>query len=185
MPKMLRIAWITNNFTPYTSGVTQSLQALLPALQDLGHEIRIITLNFSTPYPHQDPSWVTRVPSLLRFQYHGNPMAMPWRSSAYITDLLREFDPHVIHSHHPFLLGIAALKAARILCKPLVFTYHTLYQEYAYRIPLLPQWITRKLIHKQVTRYCHAANCIIVPSTIMVNTIDNHAHQHKIYVIPS
>jgi glycosyltransferase involved in cell wall biosynthesis len=185
MVKTLRIAWITNNFTPYTSGVTQSLQALLPALQALGHEIRIITLDFATATHAQDPFWVIRVPSVVRFNYQGNPMALPWRSCAYVTQLLSEFDPDVMHSHHPFLLGIAALKAAQILHKPLVFTYHTLYHDYAHRIPLIPQWITRKIIHRQVVRYCHAVNRIIVPSSTVINAIDDQVYTHKIQVIPS
>jgi len=185
MAKTLRIAWITNNFTPYTSGVTQSLQALLPALQALGHDIRIITLDFAAPAHTQDPSWVIRVPSVIRFHYQGNPMALPWRSGAYVTRLLHEFDPDIVHSHHPFLLGIAALQAARTLRKPLIFTYHTLYHDYAHRIPLLPTWLTRAIIHRQVTRYCNEVDRIIVPSSTLITTIGGQACADKIQVIPS
>src|SRR5206468_2550822 len=111
--KSLRIVWVTNNFSPYTSGVAQSLSALLPALQELGHEVTIITLDFASGSLQQDPSWVVRVPSMARFDYHGNRMAIPWFPDAYVKKFVALYNPDIIHSHHPFLLGASALKAAQ------------------------------------------------------------------------
>ncbi|MDD5655286.1 MAG: glycosyltransferase, partial [Candidatus Omnitrophica bacterium] len=43
--------------------------------------------------------------------------------------LLKRFKPDIIHSQHPFLLGDTALRASAMLNKPVIFTYHTLYEK--------------------------------------------------------
>ncbi len=162
MNRSVRIAMITNNYTPYSGGVVSSINAHVQELRGMGHEVLIITLDFLGK-AHDDPEYVKRVPCPLKFRYKNNHMAIPWRAYHHTKKMLMEFRPSIIHSHHPGLLGVCARRAARKLEVPIVFTYHTLYEAYAHYVPL-PESITRPVIKNAVHEYCCAVDGIIAPS---------------------
>jgi 1,2-diacylglycerol 3-alpha-glucosyltransferase len=161
----MRILFITNNYTPYSGGVVSSIQATVGALQALGHEVQIVTLNFLGA-KHQDPPYVHRVPSLLRFVYKNNRMAMPWRAKRHLRAIITRFSPDVIHVHHPFLLGWLGAQLGRRLSIPIVFTYHTLYEHYAHYVPA-PELLVKFIIRRQVEQFCRYVDGIVLPSNAM------------------
>jgi 1,2-diacylglycerol 3-alpha-glucosyltransferase len=170
--RRLRIVWVTNNYTPYTSGVVQSIKSYAQALQELGNELIIISLDFLGSY-HSDPPWVKRIPSILRFTRHGNHMAVPWRQEQHIRFLVQEYKPDIIHTHHPFLLGASALKVAKELGIPIVFTHHTLYEAYVHHVPL-PGVIMRPFIKKRVMNYCKRVDRVIAPSLPIAHMLQEY-----------
>lgn len=182
----MRIFFVTNNYTPYSGGVISSITATSDALRAQGHQVFIITLDFlgKNNKPQADPDYVIRITCPIRFMYKKNHMAIPWRPTHTITQLLKKYKPDIVHVHHPFLLGVSALRAARACGIPCIFTYHTLYEQYAHYVPL-PSICTRPLIRAAVKRFCNAVDGIIVPS----NGIKEYLHsQHittPIHVIPS
>lgn len=179
----MRIAMVTNNYTPYSGGVVSSLKALVPELQAAGHEVLIITLDFNSDYS-SDPSYVLRLKSCLTFMYKNNHMALPWRTYDQLHYLLKRFDPDIVHVHHPFLLGAAALKVAKHLGKKVVFTYHTLYDAYAHYVPLAPLGLTQKCIRALVKSFCNKVDGIIAPTQGVKELLPEGA-QHKSIIMPS
>ncbi len=177
----MRILFITNNYTPYNGGVVSSIQATVSALQALGHEVQIVTLDFLGG-EHQDPPYVHRVPSLLRFTYKNNRMAVPWRAQRYLRALINRYSPDIIHVHHPFLLGWLGAKLGKRLSIPVVFTYHTLYEHYAHYVPA-PQSLVTWYIRWHVRRFFKYVQGIILPSTALRGRIPEG--KAKILVLPS
>ncbi len=157
----MRILFVSNNYTPYSGGVVSSIKATIDELQKEGHEVLLITLSFLNR--HDDPAWVHRIPSLFRFRFRQNYMAIPWRPSFYIKQWITAFKPDVIHIHHPFLLGPIAVRIARTMHIKTMFTYHTIYQAYAYYVPL-PQWLVQRIITWRVLLFCRNIDHIIAPS---------------------
>jgi hypothetical protein len=49
-----------------------------------------------------------------------------------IRDFMDDFQPDIILSHHPFLLGIPPCGEAWKMRMPIVFTHHTLYERYTH-----------------------------------------------------
>jgi len=191
----MRIFFVTNNYTPYCGGVISSITATSDALRAQGHEVFIITLDFlgkndkpqtqsAIALATAEPDYVIRITCPIRFMYKKNHMAIPWRPTRAITQLLKTYKPDIVHVHHPFLLGVSALRAARACGIPCIFTYHTLYEEYAHYVPL-PGICTKPLIRSAVTRFCNNVDGIIAPS----NGIREYLHsQHitsPIHIIPS
>jgi len=160
----MRIFFVTNNYTPYSGGVISSITATTDALRAQGHEVFIITLDFLGAQQHADPDYVIRITCPIKFMYKKNHMAIPWRPTHTITQLLKQYSPDMVHVHHPFLLGVSALRAARRMNIPCVFTYHTLYEEYAHYVPI-PNLCAKPLIRSTVKRFCNAVNGVIVPSS--------------------
>jgi 1,2-diacylglycerol 3-alpha-glucosyltransferase len=178
----LRIALITNNFTPYSGGVVSSISTLAQGLINKGHTVYIITLEFLDNHS-DDPDYVVRLPSPIRFMYKNNHMAVPWRPALSLTQFLHKHAIDIVHTHHPFLLGIAGLRAARSCSLPTIFTYHTIYEEYIHYVPFF-QHITKQAVKQMVSSYCNYVNHIIAPSSTIKRMLQVH-HSTPISVIPS
>ena len=178
----MRIALVTNNYTPYKTGVVNSLQALIPHLQAQGHEILLITLSFLPE--HDDPPYVRRLQCPIKFKYYKKPMAIPWRAYHQMRALLNAFKPELIHTHHPFLLGDTAHTIAHESRLPLIFTYHSVYEAYAHYIPLPRYWV-EQLITKRVLAFCKQVSHVIVPSTMLAQYLNTQGIAQPVSVIPS
>jgi|SRR5579863_641224 len=177
----MRILFITNNYTPYSGGVVNSIQATVTALQALGHEVRIVTLDFLGT-AHQDPPYVYRIPSLLKFTYKNNRMAIPWRAKRYLRTMITQFAPNVIHVHHPFLLGNIGVQLGKQLSIPVIFTYHTLYEHYVHYVPA-PTWLTTLFVRWRVNHCCRVVDGIVLPSSAMQHRITDT--QAATLILPS
>lgn len=179
--RKLKILFVSNNFRPYSGGVVSALTILIDELITLGHEVRLITLDFGVSCI--DEPYVMRIPSAITFLHKGNHMAVPWRIKTFMKKLIAEFCPDLIHVHHPFLLGDAAQQLAYKNKIPLIFTYHTQYEEYAHYVPLLPQPVTTKTIAYLVQRFCARTDLLIAPSLSIKKQLEDVGIKKSITVI--
>jgi len=177
------IFFVTNNYTPYSGGVTQSITAMTNALRTQGHEVFVITLNFLEEN-HTDPDYVIRITCPIKFVYKNNHMAIPWRPTNTIEELIKQHKPDIVHVHHPFLLGVSALRAARKCNIPCIFTYHTLYEQYAHYVPL-PRMCLQPIIRSAVGKFCNKVDAIIAPSNCVKNYLLSQKIMTPMTVIPS
>ncbi len=168
----MRIAFITNNYHPYSAGVVRSIDATVKELRKHGNEVLIITLDFLGA-KHTDPSYVKRIPSLIRFGYKKKHMAIPWCPKHYMKQFLQNFNPDIVHVHHPFLLGPIARDVAKKMGKPVLFTYHTLYERYVHYVPF-PSFIVKPIVTKMVLRFCRSVDEIIAPSSGIKEYLRKH-----------
>ena len=178
----LKIAIVTNNYKPYSGGVVSSIDSFANELRLLGHEVLIVTLDFLGNGQSSDHG-VFRIYCPIRFMYKNNHMAVPWRADKVVYSLLKEFAPDIIHSQHPFLLGVSALKASKSLGIPLVFTYHTQYEKYLHYVPL-PTVFTFPTVKKLANNYCNQVDGIIAPSQSIYNYLIS-SNIKQIQIIPS
>lgn len=172
----LRIALVSNNYTPYSGGVVSSINAQIGALQGDHHYVQLITLDFLGD-KHDDPEHVIRIKTPIKFKHREKHYAIPWFMVTQLKKIFRDIKPDIIHVHHPFLLGVKALEVGQKLGIPVIFTYHTLYEEYAHYVPL-PSNLARTRISKLVKKFCGAVDGIIVPG----QSIANHLKQQKISI---
>jgi glycosyltransferase involved in cell wall biosynthesis len=181
--KKLRIALISNNYTPYSGGVVSSINAQVATLLEDGHLVRIITLDF-LGNKHTDPDYVVRVRTPIKFKCRQNHYAIPWYMVTQLKEIISGMNADIIHVHHPFLLGAKGLEVARTLGIPIVFTYHTLYEEYAHYVPL-PASIAKPLIRKLVSQFCSAVDAIIAPSPGIIDYLEEQNIRTRLECIPS
>jgi len=179
----LKIAIVTNNYTPYSGGVVSSINSFATEMQKNGHKVFIITLDFLGEY-HKDPYYVIRIPSATRFMYKQNHMAVPMSPTKKLEKIITNLKPDIIHTQHPFFLGKSALKISNKLKIPIVFTYHTMYERYAHYLPM-PQILTRPIIKKIATSFCKKVDGVIVPSRYIQTILQNKQVTTTIEKIPS
>jgi 1,2-diacylglycerol 3-alpha-glucosyltransferase len=180
----LRILFITNNYTPYRGGVVHAINAAVDCLQKAGHRVQIVTLDFGTESATPEHFDVVRLWCPITFQLYQNPMAIPFLATWHIAKIVSTFKPDIIHTHHPFLLGNAALRAAHTRNIPIVFTYHTLYETYAHYVPL-PKIVVQSCTRYAVQFYCSQVTYVIAPSTIVHDHIQAETPGIPIRILPS
>jgi 1,2-diacylglycerol 3-alpha-glucosyltransferase len=156
----MRILYVSNSFRPFSGGVVQSIEASISILRHHGIDARLVTFDFKSA--EQDPEWVIRLPTLFPFFYKGNRLIIPWRVEEHLKAIIKQFNPHIIHVHHPFLLGYYAQRQAQKKNIPLIFTHHTRYEEYHHYVPG-PESVKRKVIERMVGAFCENIDYIIAP----------------------
>lgn len=183
MGRPLSITFVTNNYLPYSGGVVSSIHAFYDELERQGHTVTIITLDFLGKL-HQDERNVIRLNCPIKFRYNHNHMAVPFFIDVQMQRVLEKVNPDIVHVHHPFLLGPAACKVAQYLGKPVVFTYHTMYEKYIHYVPL-PTLVVEPVVMRYVHDFCRKVHTIIAPSTTIQETLFNQGIRTSTLVIPS
>lgn len=123
----MKIALMTNNYKPIMGGVPISIERLKISLEKQGHEVTV----FAPTYTNQkEETGVMRYGNLLNRFIGGIVLPNPFDSMIEKRFSEQQFD--IIHVHHPFLIGNVAMHLSRKYKIPLVFTYHTQYEQYLY-----------------------------------------------------
>ena len=181
--KTLHIAFVTNNYKPYSGGVVRSIESFRKELIKQGHKVSIITLDFGEKNLTEDKS-VFRITCPIKFEHMSNPIAIPIFTYYQVKNLINKLNPDIIHTHHPFLLGKSALRAAKKLEIPIVFTYHTLYDKFLHYVPA-PDKLLIPIINIRIKLFCSKINGIIVPSTHVKNLLKQKKIETYNKIIPT
>lgn len=155
----MRIAMFTNTYLPHVGGVARSVSTYAAEFRRRGHDVRIIAPQFAGA--EESTAEVLRTPALQNF--NGSDFSFVLPQPGLVADFLDQVQPEVVHSHHPFQLGDTALRAARTRRLPLVFTHHTLYEQYTHYVPLSSEALQRIVIH-MATEYANLCTHVIAPS---------------------
>lgn len=177
----MHIAHFTNTYHPVVSGVVRSISTFRKALTEMGHNVFIFAQHASD-YRDEEP-FIFRYPAIDLPLTHRFPVAIP--ISPFVDRLLPALKPEVIHSHHPFLLGQAAVSKANELGLPLVFTFHTRYRDYSHYISL-NQELVKEAIDRWLGDYMQKCHHIIVPSdSIRRMLVEEYGIAGQITAIPT
>ncbi len=154
----MNIAFFSESYKPYLSGVTNSIETLKKGLEGLGHNVIV----FSPDYPGaQKIPGVYRFPSLPA-PYPGYRLAVPVLGKYY--DVLKSSGINVIHSHSPYQLGLLSMYYARKLKVPFVFTMHTILGKYMHYVPLIPDQLLDFVSSRYIKGFCNRCDRVVVPT---------------------
>jgi glycosyltransferase involved in cell wall biosynthesis len=161
---------LSNFYKPIVSGVVTSISLFRQGLLGCGHDVHLFTTEAGE---YQDLSpYIYRIPALLDLtKVYDMSVAVPisWATRQTIKGI----KPHLIHSHHPVWVGALALKYAQEFKLPLVFTFHTRYDEYlSQNVPLLSEWAWQ-MAHDVVQNYLEHCAHIIAPSQSIKDVLGN------------
>ncbi len=177
----MNIAMFTNTFTPHVGGVARSVQGLVDELRRLGHHVLVVAPEFDNVAA--DETDVLRIPAIQRFNGSDFSLPMPVLPIK-ISQVLHEFQPDIVHSHHPFLLGETALRIAVSCDVPVVFTHHTRYEQYTHYLPGDSAPLKHFVIDL-VNGYCNLCNAVVAPSRSIADMLLEQGVQVPIEVIPT
>lgn len=177
----MKICMFTNTYLPHVGGVARSVSFFSKDLRDAGHRVLVVAPTFPG-YEEHDRSEVDifRVPAIQEF--NGSDFSVRLPSPFLLDEKVDLFEPDIVHSHHPYLLGDAALRTARRRKLPLIFTHHTLYEEYTHYIARDPEYIKRFAAFLSIN-YADMCDRVVAPSVSIRDLIRERGATVPISVI--
>jgi len=179
----MKICMFTNTYLPHIGGVARSVAVFAEDLRTSGHEVLVVAPTFpGLNSGDEDPDKVVRVPALQRF--NGSDFSVRLLLPGQFSRRIDAFAPDIIHSHHPFLLGDAALRTARHRRLPILFTHHTLYERYTHYVPF-DSPVMQRFVIELATRFANLCQRVIAPSESIARLLEKRGVTTPCRVVPT
>ncbi|HOP69585.1 MAG: glycosyltransferase family 4 protein [Dethiobacteria bacterium] len=177
----MNIGFFTDSYRPYTSGVVRSIETFSREFTARGHEVYV----FGPDYPLMHCPKEEKVFRFISIPAPTMPdFAMPIPISVQLGSTIRRIGLDIIHVHSPFLLGRLGARAAHRYKLPLVFTFHTLYDQYVHYLPFA-QNASRRLVQIIGRDFCNRCDMVITPSRLVLNYLQRIGVKVPISTIPT
>lgn len=177
----VNIGFFSDSYRPYTSGVVRSIDLFTREFNARGHEVYIFGPDYPLiHYPREE--------KVFRFASIPAPtmpeFSIPIPFSVQLGTTIRRLNLQIIHVHSPFLLGRLGARAARQSGLPLIFTFHTLYDQYVHYLPLAQQ-TTKSLVLTMARDFCNRCDLVIAPSSVIEQYLRGIGVKTEVVVIPT
>lgn len=181
----MRIGLFSDTYTPHANGVAVCVETLKNGLEKQGHEVFVITCNDKLEIEREGN--VLRLPAIVLKKLFGYSFTTPLQITGFLE--VKELDLDIIHVHSEFGVALFGRFMAKWLNLPLIYTYHTMYEDYTHYFNLFDLRLLDKPSIKFVEyvskKYCEPANVVIVPSTKTYNVLTKYQVKNKLEVLPS
>lgn len=179
----MKIGIFSDCYAPQINGVVTSITILKKQLEELGHEVYIVTT--TDPKVEQDRNDVIRLHSVPFLPLKNFRVAGMYSHRVYRQ--LKEIELDVIHTQTEFGVGLFGMIMAKKLDIPAVHTYHTMYEDYCHYIygkKFID--IKKKFVKKYSSYFSNKAQKIIVPTAKVKNKLLEYGGVEKnIFIIPT
>lgn len=193
----MNIALFSDSYLPTKSGIVTVVVQLKKILEQMGHNVVIVTVDAGKDGEKYDSPDVYRVLSIQSPVGDGQYIGIPYKPK--IRDFLIEHKVQIIHAHTEFFIGHVAVVLGKELNIPVIATTHTMWEDYYKYYLFLGGLIPRKVIRKTVQRLYKKFYAFInvsqkahnyfnrpkmlpnIPSAIIPNAIDKETFISKKY----
>lgn len=160
----MHIIHYTNVYKPMRNGVVTSVESFRQGQLEQGHEVYVVA-----PTPgdksYQQERFVFNI-AAVTLPAQSYPFVLPYDPT--ISRVLRGIQADILHTHHPVGLGRYARLGSQRLNLPLVFTFHTWYEDFAHYIsryiPFVSEDHVAKLIRFWIRRFLKQCHHVVAPS---------------------
>lgn len=181
----MRVGLFTDAYLPDINGVVSSVATLKKALEDLGHTVYVISNHKGTKISLDDH--ILRLPGLEVKKFYGYKMSSPlqFRADAYI----EKMDLDVIHIQTEAGIGMYGRQMAKKLHIPIVYTYHTLYEDYTHYINPLDfdsiEKLGKSFVRTMSRVLANGSQAVIAPSEKTKQALIQYGVIAPIYIVPT
>jgi 1,2-diacylglycerol 3-alpha-glucosyltransferase len=179
----MKICFFTNTFLPHVGGVAKSVQTFMEDYRRLRQRVLVVAPQFPEGgAPDRIERSVERVPALQNFNGSDFSVSLPLSSESM--DRITAFKPDLLHAHHPFLLGDTALRASAATGAPVIFTHHTLYEQYTHYVPFDSPRL-KEFVIELSTRFANRCHGVIAPSESIAELLVSRGVTTPMRVVPT
>lgn len=180
----MRIALFTETYLPSINGVVTHVKTLKEGLEALGHTVLVVTAD-SRVNNHVIADDVMYCPAVKLKKIYNYDIAPP--ISKERLDKIKCFAPDIIHIHNEFGVGISGVLIARTLKVPLVYTLHTMYDDYVYYVAKTKGFgkIVTSASHLYAKMLASTASAITGPSPKISEYFKACGVKKPVHVIPN
>lgn len=177
----MRILLATDLYIPAINGVVTSTVALKNSLEQMGHDVRVLTLS-----EHDYIDIKQDIYALSSFNvnkiYPGARVKFT-KDRAVLGEII-DWQPDIIHTQSEFSTFRMAKYIAHYLSIPIVHTYHTIYEDYTHYFS--PSKKTgRKVVSLLSKKLLSDAEYVIAPTDKVKRLLDTYEVTQPIKVIPT
>ncbi|MDR2632676.1 MAG: glycosyltransferase [Treponema sp.] len=194
----MKIVMFTDAYWPRVNGVTVSVESFSRALIRLGNEVLIIcpfypessvvgriSTDRTGPLRETHEPQVIRVPSM-PFIISKEDRIAKFHKWFWVAKQIEQFKPDIIHINSEFVIAEFGFQYAWLYTLPTVYTYHTLWEDYAANyIPLVPTFLLRLIIRGISKSTLKRAWTIIVPSLQIQEFLKKYRIKKSSYLLPT
>ncbi len=173
----MKIAMMTNNYKPFVAGVAISVERLAKSLRKMGHQVVVFAPDYNDQPEEED---VVRYRALMKGVAGG--FSVPNPLDPEIEQKFREGNFDVIHVHHPMMIGDTARYLSWKYQVPMVFTYHTRYEQYLHYVGLSALKGIMPFYIRNCTRSC---DVVVAPTPLMKSYLEEIQLKNVIRVLPT
>ncbi len=178
----MRIALFTETYIPQINGVVTHIKMLKDGLNALGHKAIVVAPKAVKDYALTEDELIC--PGIPLKKLYNNNLAAPYSKKR--EEYIRNFRPDVIHIHNEFGMGFSALKIAKKLNIPLVYTLHSEYNKYLFYIALPgTKKLAEKLSYRYMSYFMQNVDVMLSPSAKAQEYVDEIGVNKKVIVIPN
>lgn len=177
----MNIAMFTNTYLPRVGGIAYSVARFAQGFRAMGHQVLVVAPSYKG-HNHTDKE-VVRIPAIQNSS-SGSDFSVMLPLSIDLAPAVRKFMPDIIHSHHPLLIGNTALRTAAEYDVPLVFTHHSMYEQYTHYFPL-EQNALQAYVQRVVTGYANLADAVVAPSRSVADVLVERDITTPVHVVPT
>lgn len=176
----MKIAMMTNNYKPFLAGVPISIERLSQGLRELGHEVTVFAPTYKQQMVEKD---VVRYRTFTEGPAGGIAIPNVWDAQIEKVFEREQFD--LIHVHHPMLIGKTAVSLSKQYGIPLVFTYHTRYEQYLHYMK--PMQYLKKAVPLYLKKFLTHCDHVFAPTQGMEDYLIQECGQlgDKVSVLPT
>ncbi len=180
----MKIALFTETYLPTINGVVTHVKTLKDGLEALGHTVLVVTAD-SRVNNHVISDGVMYCPAVKVKKIYNYDVASPL--SIDRLERIKSFNPDIIHIHNEFGVGISGILMARQLNIPLVYTLHTMYDDYIYYVAKTNAFgkVVTSASHFYAKMIAATASAITGPSEKVAEFFKACGVKKKVHVIPN
>ncbi|MFW5960141.1 MAG: glycosyltransferase [Chitinivibrionales bacterium] len=175
----MNIVMMTNTYKPFVGGIENSIEMFTEEYRKKGHNVLVVAPEYEG---EKGEDGIIRIPAIRRF--NGTDFSVPLPIPGILNKRLKRFRPDIIHSHHPFLLGDTAQRASAFFRIPIVFTYHTVFEEYTHYVPFKSKALI-KFIKQLTAGYANTCDRVVAPSQDIKAQLRQDGVKSEIDIIPT
>ena len=179
----MRIVMFTETYLPYINGVVTHISILKEGLEKLGHDVFIVTSNTDVKH-HVLKDNILYCPAKSMKKIYGYGLSFPVSQKRF--NIIKRWNPDICHVHQEFGVGLFGAIAAKMLKIPLVYTVHTMYDEYIYYVaPKLLEKPIKGISHMYFRFFTHRASEITGPSKKSDDFVKIMGSRKAVTVVPN
>lgn len=180
----MRVAIFTEVYLPAVNGVVTHIKTLKEGLEMLGHQVLIVAANSNVKKTQSDNN-ILYCPAIKLEKIYGYDVASP--ISADRLRMIKDFHPDIIHIQNEFGIGLSGAIMSKMLKIPLVYTMHTMYDDYVYYVAHneLAFKLLKGVSHKYAKFLADSASAVTGPSKKVEEYFKRCGVEKEITVIPN
>lgn len=179
----MKVAIFTDTYPPFINGVSTSCFNLAKVLREHGDEVIVVTPR-STDGKLEYKDGVIYVPGIAIKNMYDYRLTNIYNRK--VIKILKKFGVELIHNQTDFGIGQFAKRAYRELHVPLVYTYHTAYEDYThYVVHGLMDRIGRKVLKGYTKAIAKNATEFITPSLKTKEYMRGIASDAYVNIVPT